>query len=477
MKNEIVLERIQVRNLFDRFSYDIDLKNGNNVAILIAPNGCGKTTIFNLIDFVFAPSMKKFSKISTIPFDCCMCTLSNGTMVGIERRKAKKTKRSKDSEVKGGWASHVYAYHQERVESEKSDEAMELYYIIQNGEKKAEEKISEIMLEQEDRSVLVSRMNQYLRYVEKEEIDIEELPLPLRRELERETKIDANLKALREKYDCNLEINFISADRLHKQIIPTVNGGYFGRRRRGEEMEEISPLVSIQRHFQSLYNRTDSEYARSVSEARDNLPKMYIDAHDKDAGKFTDFKKEWTRYIADMEKFRELGLINANKGILETKELEKAFKEKGTFLKVYLDAFKPTLVPWEMQYERLKLFADILNRRNRVTKKVLTYGPMGLVITVDGTELPLDCLSSGEKNDLIMFYNLIFCSKKGGLVLVDEPEISLHIEWQEEYLDCLLSICELNELQAIVATHSPNIVNGHFELYAERGLQDERRGD
>ena len=98
--------------------------------------------------------------------------------------------------------------------------------------------------------------------------------------------------------------------------------------------------------------------------------------------------------------------------------------------------------------------------------------------------LKLDCLSSGEKNDLIMFYHLIFDSydpekktnnpaKKIDLVLVDEPEISLHISWQRKYLDHLLEICKINKLQAFVATHSPNIINGHIEMYVKKGATNE----
>lgn len=83
-------------------------------------------------------------------------------------------------------------------------------------------------------------------------------------------------------------------------------------------------------------------------------------------------------------------------------------------------------------------------------------------------DIDLDCLSSGEKNDFVMFYQLIFNTQEFGIVLIDEPEISLHIEWQEEYLDFLQKICSMNSLQAIVATHSPNIINGHFDLYVKK---------
>ncbi len=138
---------------------------------------------------------------------------------------------------------------------------------------------------------------------------------------------------------------------------------------------------------------------------------------------------------------------------------------------VYLAAFRRTLKPLEDNYDKLKLFSDIFNERNRITKKTISYSKKGIILKVDGEELPLECLSSGEKNDFIMFYDLIFNSENNGLVLVDEPEISLHVEWQRTFLDSLSDICKMNGLQSIVATHSPNIIHGHRELFAERGIE------
>lgn len=42
-------------------------------------------------------------------------------------------------------------------------------------------------------------------------------------------------------------------------------------------------------------------------------------------------------------------------------------------------------------------------------------------------EIPIEHLSSGEKNDFVLFYELIFKCDSKSLILVDEPEISLHV--------------------------------------------------
>ena len=64
MFEQIKIERIKVENLFDRLNYNIEINTSNSVAILAAPNGCGKTTIFKLLDFLFNPTIKTFFEIT-----------------------------------------------------------------------------------------------------------------------------------------------------------------------------------------------------------------------------------------------------------------------------------------------------------------------------------------------------------------------------------------------------------------------------
>lgn len=474
MSDKIVLERIIVRNLFDRFTYDINLNNGYNVAILIAPNGCGKTTIFNLVDFIFKPTIAKFIKVSKIPVDSCTCSLSNGKEVRLEFRK-QKNKKARHEIVHGGSYLPGLGLGLGRIEAE----GKEMYLVVDDGkihELNIGKKIQEVMKDLDDDELPFTNAlsERYMEYLDLNESFLREMPSRFRRAFVKSAEGLSSVVEFIEKHGCKLSINYISADRLHQQSIPFGNVGSIARSR---SYEERNPIQSIQEQFKNLYDKTDAEYKKRVSEARDKLPKMFLNTHNKTKLSFEDFDKSWQEYVSDMEKYYQLGLIDSAQTILENSELEKSFKDNGAFLSVYLEAFKSTLDPWNKEYERLKLFADILNRRNRVTGKTLKYGPKGLIMQIDGTSLPLECLSSGEKNDLVMFYNLIFNSERGSLVLIDEPEISLHIEWQEEYLDCLLGICDLNGLQAIVATHSPNIVNGHFELYAEKGLTDERQRD
>jgi predicted ATP-binding protein involved in virulence len=82
----------------------------------------------------------------------------------------------------------------------------------------------------------------------------------------------------------------------------------------------------------------------------------------------------------------------------------------------------------------------------------------------DGRELSLDALSSGEQHQLVLLYDLLFRVKPNTLVLIDEPELSLHVTWQKRFLEDLLEIADVAQLDALVATHSPFIVGDRSDL-------------
>ena len=81
--------------------------------------------------------------------------------------------------------------------------------------------------------------------------------------------------------------------------------------------------------------------------------------------------------------------------------------------------------------------------------------------------LSLKELSSGEKQEVILLYELLFKIKPKSLVLIDEPEISLHIAWQKEFLNDLQKIANLQKFKVVVATHSPQIINGKWDLMVD----------
>lgn len=78
-----------------------------------------------------------------------------------------------------------------------------------------------------------------------------------------------------------------------------------------------------------------------------------------------------------------------------------------------------------------------------------TYGP-----------LSLKRASSGEQCLFLLILGIAGHIENGSLILIDEPEISLHPKWQEEFMMLLeTSFYRYQNCQFIVATHSPQIIS------------------
>ena len=66
-----------------------------------------------------------------------------------------------------------------------------------------------------------------------------------------------------------------------------------------------------------------------------------------------------------------------------------------------------------------------------------------------------------------MFFALLFHAGPGSVVVLDEPEISLHVSWQQKLGRYYSDICRVRNIQMIVATHSPQVIHDMWEYARE----------
>ncbi|MBQ9493974.1 MAG: ATP-binding protein, partial [Oscillibacter sp.] len=182
----------------------------------------------------------------------------------------------------------------------------------------------------------------------------------------------------------------------------------------------------------------------------------------------------------------KLRILNEN-GLSEAVQQEiPAFQaEKAGILRVFFDDFNEKYKVYAPLVEKLTLFRKILNRRFRTFKRVEISREYGLRVRdirkdengaeIAGEVIPPESLSSGEQETLVLYYQLIFETEPGTMLLIDEPEISLHIAWQRHFIDELKEIVRLNSLRAVVATHSASIIGRHRDIQIDLGAlyQDE----
>lgn len=119
---------------------------------------------------------------------------------------------------------------------------------------------------------------------------------------------------------------------------------------------------------------------------------------------------------------------------------------KGRFLKLTLNADSETATP-EHRAVRLGLLLDIL-AIDRATVQRESEEPFSVYE-----------LSSGEYHMLTSVLALGFSVTSDSIVLIDEPENSLHPQWQQEFMATVLELCAVMQNgHLVVSTHSPLIV-------------------
>ncbi len=123
------------------------------------------------------------------------------------------------------------------------------------------------------------------------------------------------------------------------------------------------------------------------------------------------------------------------------------------------------LAPLEALREPLSLFLDFLNGHYQPRKRVTADPEAGLrVFTEDDVEVPPTKLSSGEQQILVLAHHVLFRAQRGTTVLIDEPELSLHVSWQDTLLDDLDQMARPRDLSFLLATHSPTLIGGRRSL-------------
>lgn len=146
-------------------------------------------------------------------------------------------------------------------------------------------------------------------------------------------------------------------------------------------------------------------------------------------------------------------------------DTEYTHDDNKRILTVYLnDAEKKTLY-FDDLLSQIQLFVQIINKKQFASKTLYVNEDKGFGFkSIHGKELKLDLLSSGEQHEVIMIYDLLFHAQPNTLVLVDEPEISLHVAWQQAFVKDMMEIAKMRKLDLIIATHSPQIIGGNWDL-------------
>lgn len=230
--------------------------------------------------------------------------------------------------------------------------------------------------------------------------------------------------------------------------------------------EEMVPAVL--RYAKELRNLIKNALAQSakINEELDrNFPKRLLEIVEESGNdlSYEKIKNDLMILENKREALEAIGLLLTS----HTEHIEITAATPQYILKtltLYIEESKKKLSVFDALAPRMQLMQEIINKRFTYKTMCLNQED-GFVFEVPyNGKLSADKLSSGEQNELILIFELLFKSKVNALILIDEPEISLHIAWQQSFLEDMEKIAALTGVKLIIATHSPDIINGRWDL-------------
>ena len=113
-----------------------------------------------------------------------------------------------------------------------------------------------------------------------------------------------------------------------------------------------------------------------------------------------------------------------------------------------------------------KMFQDMVDELFSETGKHIVRQSNEIMFEQDGDTPPPYQLSSGEKQLLVILLTVLVQDGQPSVLFMDEPEVSLHIEWQQRLIELIRRLN--HNVQIILTTHSPAVImNGWQDTVTE----------
>jgi predicted ATPase len=441
------LSDFRVEGLFGLYDHRIALNLDDRITIIIGPNGRGKTVCLKIIEALFRD---RYGYIADIPFSVATFNFTGGEVVTLVRT------------VDADSRSLNFALHRPNKES--------IYWAPA---------MVDARLAREIRRHIPRQWEQVGTDLWVDETDGEELtfrelarryPIPTKLAAALEQTTPDEFRALIGAIDCHL----IETQRL---LVLQAGGGDSS-----DEFNEYNPRrrardarLAIQQKAQKLkaiFKDTVTTYANLSQSLDSTYPLRVFEAQ----GSANLSQDQLRQELSSLDERRE-ALMSA--GIMDTEykavKLRDGNIEPGVAmaLEIYVKDAVQKLNVFNNLRSRLDLFKELIDKRF-IDKSLHVDRESGFRITSKtGIDVPLDKLSSGEQHQLILVFDLLFEVTENSLILIDEPELSLHVAWQKTFIESLKRMIVLNAFDVLLATHSPAVVARHFSLAVELGPVDE----
>ena len=421
------INTIKIEKLFEIFDYNISFSGRENVLIITGPNGFGKTMVLNIIFNLFN---RKFLFFQKLVFEKITIYLQNDTSITISKKSEKDKSHVKFTFIQNGKELDVFDYSY-KLEKDVWNRISRYLPVARISEDTWIDHRTDKILD------IDTLLNEYA----------DQLPDEISKNIFKIKSPEIN------KILDSIKVHLIKEQRLFKKV-QNVERNY------REDKDQTIMIETILTYAKELKQLISQNLQQSFKISQ-QLDSSYPDRLVKEKSKLTE-----SEYKIRFEKLKEKQEKLSKNGLYESKQQFLGYsQEDSKALLVYLNDLENKLSVFDNLLEKLELFTGILNERRFTYKTIQIDRDKGFYFkTSNGKELDLIQLSSGEQHEVVILYELIFNAKPNTLVLIDEPEISLHVTWQKEFLNDLLKIIKIQNIQVLIATHSPSIINDRWDL-------------
>lgn len=441
------IARITVSGLFDRFNHDLEFKPDERITIMIGPNGFGKTMTLRIVNALFNQPPRTLARM---PFQKVAVYFDDGSCLGVLRASSESPQDGSKTKLEIVYQDASETKH--RFEPAQKINPRELGFPVN-----AIDDLIPILDQIGPEEWKNIQTGDILALEDVLEQFGDELPQPESKPL---SSTPEWLKEIRRA----IPVRFIDTERLTSQV------AYPRQVPRWTFHEAASRTQrTVRRYSEQLAERiqtTLSEYGSLAQSLDRTFPGRLVEEPSQ-----LDFTMETLRQeLADVEAKRsrlvEAGLLAQELERWRVPSLEKVDESMRGVLAVYAHDAREKLNIFDDLYSRIDVLKRIAN--SRFLHKRVTVGSDGLTVTSsDGAKLELEMLSSGEQHELIILYELLFRVPDNSFILFDEPELSLHVAWQEKSLDDLEEMAKVSKFRVLLATHSPQIIGDRWDLTVE----------
>lgn len=209
--------------------------------------------------------------------------------------------------------------------------------------------------------------------------------------------------------------------------------------------EKIDENIISELHSINYYKNKDINKYEEIINTLKILPKLIYVPAEID---FNEVKTETTNYKSDYKFFNivDSDVIEDIPSYISSRIYYIANTEEELTLKE---------VKEKVNAEINGVF-DILDLDVKLTGLSKDEKNMPIFVNSSGDEFDINELSSGEKQLFLRTLSIKMLEPENSIILIDEPELSLHPKWQQRIIDVYKKIGKNNQI--IVATHSPHVL-------------------